>query len=115
MSSTNYGGGDERNAEHNTPLLVMPPPRHKPPRWQLWRARLFLVEFIFVCVVVGIILVAGPWLPIWSENSLLKGFPQLRQVLMNDFVRGLISGLGLVDIWLAISEAVRYRESTTGD
>jgi hypothetical protein len=114
MSAFNYGG-EERNAEHKTPLLVMPPPRQKPTRWQLWRARLFLIEFIFVCIVVGIILVAAPWLPIWSENSLLNGFPQLREALTNYFVRGLISGLGLVDIWLAISEAVRYRESGLSD
>jgi hypothetical protein len=29
---------------------------------------------------------------------------------MYDFVRGLISGLGLTDIWLAVTEAIRYRD-----
>jgi hypothetical protein len=42
---------------------------------------------------------------------LLAGFPQLRQFLMYDFVRGLISGLGLTDIWLAITEIAHYHES----
>jgi hypothetical protein len=30
---------------------------------------------------------------------------------MQNFVRGLVSGLGLVDIWMGVAEAVRYREA----
>jgi len=102
---------DRGDADRKAPLLVMPsPPRRKPSRWQLWRGRLFLVEFVFVCLVVGILLIAAPWTPLWSNNSLLAGLPRVRQFMMNDFVRGLISGLGLVDIWLAVNEALRYRE-----
>ena len=92
------------------PVLVIPPPRQKPNKWELWRNRLFLLELIFVCFVVGIILIVAPWTPYWTNNSLLSGFPQVRQFLAYDFVRGLISGLGLADLWLAVSEAVRYRE-----
>lgn len=92
------------------PVLVIPPPRQKPNKWELWRNRLFLLELIFVCFVVGIILIVAPWTPYWTNNSLLSGFPRVQQFLAYDFVRGLISGLGLADIWLAVSEAVRYRE-----
>ena len=103
--------GDDGNDDRKTPLLVMPPPRGKRDRWQLWRARLFLVEFVFVCLVIGILLITAPWTPLWTTNSLLAGFPRVRELLMNDFVRGLISGLGLVDIGLAVAEVVRYREN----
>lgn len=94
----------------NGPVLVIPPPRRKPTGLELWRNRLFLLEFIFVCLVVGIILIVAPWTSFWTNNSLLAGFPQLREFLMYDFVRGLISGLGLADVWLAISEVVHYHE-----
>ncbi len=90
---------------------MIPPTPRRPSRWEIWRGRLFLVEFIFVCLVIGILLIAAPWTPLWSENSLVMGFPRVREIMMNDFVRGLVSGLGLIDVWLAISEAVRYRES----
>jgi hypothetical protein len=40
-------------------------------------------------------------------NSLLADFPTARAIFENLFVRGLVSGLGLVDIWLGISEAAR--------
>ena len=111
MNSFNYGPEND-NLDRRSPVLVLPPPpRGKLTGWRLWRARLFLVEFIFVCMVIGIILIVFPWTPLWSTNSLLIGFPRVREVLMNDFVRGLISGLGLIDIWLAFSEAIHYRES----
>jgi len=41
---------------------------------------------------------------------LLAGYPKLREILMYPFVRGVVSGVGVTDIWLAISEAARYRE-----
>jgi hypothetical protein len=34
----------------------------------------------------------------------------LRVFFHSYFVRGLVTGLGLVDLWLGISEAVQYRE-----
>jgi hypothetical protein len=109
MNSFDQGpvGGDPAA---NGPVLVVPPPRQKPSRLELWRNRLFLLELMFVCFVVGIILMVAPWTPYWANNSLLAGFPRLREFLMYDFVRGLISGLGLADLWLAVSEVVHYRE-----
>ncbi len=94
----------------NGPVLVMPPSR-KPSRWHLWRGRLLLAVFVLFCLEIGIILAVAPWTAFWENNSLLSGFPLVRQFLMYDFVRGLISGLGLTDIWLAVMEAIRYRES----
>jgi len=103
---------DPGNPERKAPLLVMPPARPPISRWEIWRRRLFLVEFVFVCLAIGALLIAAPWTPLWTNNSLLIGWPRVQQFLMNDFVRGLVSGLGLVDIWLAIREAVCYREHT---
>jgi hypothetical protein len=95
--------------EHDGPVLVMPPPQ-KPKRPRLWVMRLWLVIFVLFCLEVGIILTVLPWTRVWTENSLLLGHPQLREFLLQNFVRGLVSGLGLVDIWMGIAEAVRYRE-----
>ena len=100
------GGGQP---EHDGPVLVMPPPQ-EPKRPHLWVKRFWLVVFVLFCLEVGIILTVLPWTRIWTENSLLLGHPELRSFLQQNFVRGLISGLGLVDIWMGIAEAVSYRE-----
>jgi len=110
MNFLNHGP-ESSETERKRPILIMPPPSRKPSRWQLWRNRLFLVEFVFVCLMLGILLITVPWTPYWSSNSLLSGFPRVHEFLMNDFVRGLISGLGVIDVWLAVSEAVHYREN----
>ncbi|HYX70937.1 MAG TPA: hypothetical protein VE825_17510 [Terriglobales bacterium] len=80
--------------------------RHVP----IWLHRLSLFTFVLFCVVVGMALVVLPWSPQWTENSLLAPYPGLRSFLRLDFVRGLVSGLGLLDLWFGISEAIHYRE-----
>jgi hypothetical protein len=36
--------------------------------------------------------------------------PRLAEILHMGAVRGFISGLGMLDIWIGISEAMHYRE-----
>jgi formate/nitrite transporter FocA (FNT family) len=73
--------------------------------------RVKLVIAVAFCIELGLILVVLPWTRLWTENSLLLSFPTLRSMLHQNFVRGLISGVGLIDVWLGVWEAVRYRES----
>jgi hypothetical protein len=103
--------GDPRDGapRQDGPVLVMPPPQ-PPKRPSLWLRRLWLAVFVLFCLEVGIILIVLPWTRVWTENSLLLGHPRLAGFLQQNFVRGLISGLGLVDVWMGIAEAVRYRE-----
>ena len=75
-----------------------------------WLKRLELVFFVLICIQLGLMLIVLPWYPVWSMNALLASFPRIRELLQNYFVRGLVSGLGVVDIWLGISEAAHYRE-----
>lgn len=56
------------------------------------------------------ILVVIPWTPLWSQNSLLAGFPTVKMIVEQGFVRGAVSGLGLLNIWIGIADAVQYRE-----
>jgi hypothetical protein len=91
------------------PVLTMPSPPPSKPR-NVWAKRIWLVVFVLFCLEVGIVLTWCPWTKVWSENSILVSYPRLREFLMSGFARGLISGLGLVNIWMGIGEAVRYRE-----
>jgi len=68
--------------------------------------------FVFVCAVVGVLLVILPWRPEWTDNRLLLAYPGLRAFVANGFVRGICSGLGLLDIWIGFWEAIHYSEGT---
>ncbi|MGH9579418.1 MAG: hypothetical protein ACRD2R_00365 [Terriglobales bacterium] len=78
----------------------------------LWMRRVSIVVYVLFCLEVGLLLVILPWTRVWTENSLLAGYPQFQVILGQGFVRGLISGLGLVDIWLGVWEALHYREAS---
>lgn len=88
----------------------MPPARKRLSRWELWRRRVFLIIFVLFCLEIGIILTVAPWTPFWTSNSLIAAYPKVREFLAYGFVRGVVSGLGIADIWMAVAEAVRYRE-----
>jgi len=76
----------------------------------LWKHRILVLLFVFVCAVLGVFLVILPWGPLWSNNRLLGAYPGLRALIDNGFVRGLCSGLGVLDIWMGFWEAVHYHE-----
>jgi len=77
---------------------------------RLWAHRVGMLLFVFFCAVLGVVLVVFPWREEWTSNSLLVGYPAVQEFLANGFVRGLCSGLGLLDIWIGFSEAIHYHE-----
>jgi hypothetical protein len=77
----------------------------------VWLQRLSLFMLVLFCVYLGVLVMILPWWPrIWDRNEFILARPWLASVLHNGAVRGIISGLGLLDIWIGISEAVHYRD-----
>lgn len=77
----------------------------------VWLQRLSLLVLVLFCVYLGVLVMILPWWSrIWDHNAFILARPALRTILHNGAVRGLISGLGLLDIWIGISEAVHYRD-----
>ncbi len=50
------------------------------------------------------------WTSVWDHNLFLQSHPRLWSVLRLGPVRGIISGLGAIDVWIGISEAIHYRD-----
>ena len=55
-------------------------------------------------LVVGIFLVVTPWTRFWEANYLLQPSPFFRDVVLNAVTRGTVSGLGLLNILLAVQD-----------
>lgn len=72
------------------------------------RARLLThILFILFCIEIGILLVILPWTPFWDNNFFFGLTPQLNGLWLSNYLRGGVSGVGLVNIWIGIGEAWR--------
>ncbi len=79
----------------------------------VWMHKVFVIVYVLFCIELGLVLVALPWMSdYWFSGSLLARWPELQQIMQSGFVRGAISGLGVLDIWLGFSEAVHHLRST---
>ena len=77
---------------------------------QVWLGRIGALLLVTLCATFGVLLVILPWTPKWIDNPLLLGSPDLREIISSGFVRGLASGLGLLNLWLGFWEAIHYHE-----
>jgi hypothetical protein len=114
MSDPAFSGAPRRapdpapSAESQTRLLEAD--QNAPSRAQLWMHRISVFMFVLISAVAGVLLIILPWTPEWTDNFLLLSFPALRPIVSNGFVRGIVSGLGLLDIWIGFWEALHYHE-----
>ena len=78
------------------------------PRW-LERGELFLR--VLLRMYIGLAVCYAPWSHMfWDQNPLFLRFPTLGIYAANGAVRGIISGLGLLNLWIAFRDAVRHRD-----
>ena len=77
----------------------------------IWLQRTSLFVLVLFCVYLGVLVTILPWWTrIWDHNLFIQSRPALAAVLRMGAVRGLISGVGLLDIWIGVSEAIHYRD-----
>ena len=64
---------------------------------------------VLLRMYIGLAVCYAPWSPMfWDQNPLFAQFPQLSIYAANGAVRGLISGLGLLNLWIAFQDAIRH-------
>lgn len=76
----------------------------------MWK-RILLTVFILFCIELGLFLLVLPWSELWERNFLLARFPNIRTLLLNSYLRGAVSGLGLINLWVGLSDAWHFRET----
>ena len=77
----------------------------------VWLQRLSLAVLVIFCLYLGLLMAWLPWwTDMWDRNALLLRHPAVHTILVRGPVRGLISGLGLLDLWIGISELIHYRD-----
>jgi hypothetical protein len=71
--------------------------------------KILVLVFIFFCFELGIFLIVFPWSQYWDNNFFLFHFAFLRPLILNNYFRGAVTGLGVVDLALGFLEAVNFR------
>lgn len=85
-------------------------------------ARLTVIFFIILCLQAGITLTLLPWLDVgtigdWGDNFLLAyiaqktNLPVIREAVSSGWVRGAVTGLGILNLIIAFWEIANFRRS----
>jgi len=63
--------------------------------------------FVLFCLEIGLVLVFLPWTELWNRNYFFSLAPEWHLVWLSSYLRGAVSGLGLLDIWIGLGELWR--------
>lgn len=85
-------------------------------------AKLTVIFLILMCFLLGMSLTLMPWLRLngigeWGDNYLLAfvsekaGMPLIRTAVSSNWVRGAVTGLGIVNLFIAFWEIAHFNES----
>ncbi|HEV2705648.1 MAG TPA: hypothetical protein VGV59_06960 [Pyrinomonadaceae bacterium] len=85
-------------------------------------SRLTVIFYIILCLQVGVMLVVLPWVHVfgisdWGDNYLLLyasqkiGSQGLQRVVASGWVRGAVTGLGLINLAMAFWEMAHFRQT----
>jgi hypothetical protein len=93
----------------STPSVAPPP--IEPPKSIRWHRRLLSICLIVFAFEIGIFLIVFPWHPAWSMSWIPVHSKTFAPLWMSPYFRGLVSGLGLLDLYVALAEAVKQIKS----
>ncbi len=83
-----------------------------PQRIPRWLERLELLLRVMLRMYIGLAVCYAPWSPVfWDRNPLFHAIPRTREPLPPiGAVRGIVSGLGLLNLWIALQDVIGRRE-----
>ena len=83
-------------------------PALEAPRFR-WYHKLSAVVFITFCLEVGFFLLVFPWTDAWDGNYFSTFIPEWHGFWVNMYLRGAISGVGVVNLYISFLEMFRLR------
>lgn len=80
-------------------------------------AKVTAIVYILICFEVGILLIILPWKPFWEDNFFLYfitsklNAPWIPTFMTSGYMRGAVTGLGVLNILAGLRDIFRFRES----
>ena len=89
-------------------------------------AKLSVIFYIILCLEIGLVLTLAPWIPQgffglsdWGNNYFLlfaarkTGFNVLQTVVASGWVRGAVTGVGLLNLGIAFWEIFTFKQTVS--
>jgi hypothetical protein len=70
--------------------------------------------YALYCVEAGLFFTVVPWTRIWTMNSLLHSMPAVALLADNPFMRGFVSGVGVLHLIVGVRELFRLLRARRG-
>jgi hypothetical protein len=103
--------GDRLTASMPTPISAPP----SKPGWFLkWHRRVLGFCLVVFAFELGLFLLIFPWNSRWDLSWVPLHSQRFADIWMSRYFRGALSGLGLLNIYVAIGEAVKQLKSIFG-
>lgn len=74
-----------------------------------WLEKTAAVVYCIFCIEIGLFLLIYPWMASWERNYLVQMKPSLTGLLNSVQFRGAVSGLGILNLIVALSEILALR------
>jgi hypothetical protein len=79
-----------------------------------WHRRILGFCLVIFAFEIGVFLVVFPWLDNWDLSWIPVHSPKLSDIWMSRYFRGALSGLGVLDIYIALAELFKQLKQAFG-
>jgi hypothetical protein len=97
------------------PAPPIPPASAKTGGFMRWQRRVLGFCLVIFAFELGLFLLVFPWLNNWDLSWVPVHSPKFSDIWMSRYFRGALSGLGLLNIYVAFAELVRQLKSLFGE
>lgn len=73
-----------------------------------WGRRIEKLILTLFCLEVGAFLLVFPWMPYWDDNYFIALTGVWKSVFVSPYFKGAVSGLGVLNLYLAIMESIEF-------
>lgn len=103
---------DPLSGQSVEPVRDAPAPSNQvPQRIPKWLVRIELLLRVMLRMYIGLGLCYAPWSSMfWDQNPIFLQYPAFAAIAGSGAVRGMITGLGLLNLWIALQDVLRHRE-----
>jgi hypothetical protein len=97
-----------------TPAPAIPPPA-KPSGFLRWQRRVLGFCLVIFAFEIGMFLIVFPWLHNWDLSWVPLHSQRFSDIWMSRYFRGALSGLGLLNVYVAFAELVKQLKVMFGE